>query len=209
MVAAAGAGDRAAVERLLRAGARVDDPGGGRRTALDVAIWGDHLAVVELLLAAGADPEQPIGEYRETTPLRFTATFGRFDAVGALLAVGARPNHHQGTTTALLGAAGQGYPDIVDLLLDHGADIDLTVPPFGTALTAAAHNGRTEIVRKLIDRGARVTPAALDAVDRGQKSALRAQGDPEAERHFPPDRLKEYPVVRRLISSRLDDAHDE
>ncbi|MFE0359980.1 ankyrin repeat domain-containing protein [Streptomyces griseoaurantiacus] len=205
MVKAAGAGDRAAVESALRAGARVDDSGAGRRTALDVAIWSDHLSVVELLLAEGADPNQPIGEVGETIPLRFAATYGRIDLMKVLLAAGAQPNHHQGRTTSLMRAAALGHADIVDLLLEHGADVDLTVPPFGSPLTSAAHNGRTEIVRKLLDRGARVTPAALDAVEKGWESALRAQGDPEQEEHYPPGRLKEYPVIRQLISSRLDD----
>lgn len=61
-------------------------------------------------------------------PLRFAAAYGRIGLVEASLAVGARPNHYRGMTTALIGAAAMGHVGMMDLLLDHGADIDLAVP---------------------------------------------------------------------------------
>ncbi|MEV8538848.1 ankyrin repeat domain-containing protein [Streptomyces sp. NPDC051572] len=45
------------------------------RTALDIAVGG-HGAVFRLLLAAGADPEQRIGEIGQEASLRFAAARG-------------------------------------------------------------------------------------------------------------------------------------
>jgi ankyrin repeat protein len=51
-------GDVSVVDRLLQAGAFVNEPGAGGRTALYYAALEGHQAVAERLLAAGADPDQ-------------------------------------------------------------------------------------------------------------------------------------------------------
>jgi ankyrin repeat protein len=51
-------GDEEAVGQLLQAGAYVDEPGAGGRTALYYAILEGHLGVAERLIAAGADPDR-------------------------------------------------------------------------------------------------------------------------------------------------------
>jgi hypothetical protein len=67
---AAEAGDVEHVASLLREGVPVDAASGvGRpRTALDRAIWAEQPDVIRLLLDAGADPDQIIGEYGGTCP---------------------------------------------------------------------------------------------------------------------------------------------
>ena len=64
-------------------------------------------------------------------------------------------------------AAELGYLAMVDLLLDHGADIEATDDAGQRPLLSAAFYGQTEVVRRLLDRG-----AALDAVGWSGQSAL-------------------------------------
>ena len=68
----------------------------------------------------------------------------------------------------LLKIAGMlGHADIVDLLLDHGADIEARDDIGQNPLVCAAYRGRIEEVRRLLDRG-----ADIDAVDWFGHSAL-------------------------------------
>jgi ankyrin repeat protein len=53
-------------------------------------------------------------------------------------------------------AAAAGEPEIVTLLLDHGAPIDAQSLDGSTALTQAAEAGRLPVVRLLVERGAQV-----------------------------------------------------
>ena len=55
---------------------------------------------------------------------------------------------------ALYEAVCQERKDLVLLLLDRGADIDMVAGHYGTALAAGAYCGNTEIVSLLLDRGA-------------------------------------------------------
>lgn len=123
LVRAAEAGDEPAVARLLREGVAPDARGSERRTGLDLAVREGRDGVVRLLLAAGADPEQAVGPYREELPLVQAATRGHTGIVRRLIAAGAdpnRPNRHQGTALGRAGA--QGHTETARLLLEHGAD---------------------------------------------------------------------------------------
>jgi uncharacterized protein len=64
-------------------------------------------------------------------------------------------------------AAELGYLDVVDLLLDRGADIEATDDLGQRALMSAACYGRAEVVGRLLDSG-----ADIDAVDWSGQSAL-------------------------------------
>ena len=65
--------------------------------------------------------------------------------------------------TAIVYAAGRGFPDIVDLLLDHGVDInarygnDLTVLMWAAGYSDEAGTQDMEkVIKLLLDRGARL-----------------------------------------------------
>jgi len=62
--------------------------------------------------------------------------------------------------TTLQVAAYYGRPDVVSLLLDRGAVIDVVTGYYGTALCAAAYSGNIELVLLLLDRGAYVNAIA-------------------------------------------------
>ncbi|MDH6627573.1 ankyrin repeat protein [Streptomyces sp. LBL] len=133
------------------------------RTALDLAVWGRHASVVRLLLAAGADPEQRIGEFGEETPLRFAAAQGAAEIVELLLDAGAMPDYRLDPTraTPLMVAAAENQADIVRMLLDHGADLKLRGRD-KTALEWARGRG-PDATAVLLSRG------AVDATSEARK----------------------------------------
>jgi ankyrin repeat protein len=167
LTSAAKAGAAREVADLIDQGVPVDAKNGSHRTALDLAVWANQVAVVRLLLSAGADPEQKIGEYGEDYPLRFAAPRGMLDLAAVLLEGGAHPEGHpegrRGTPVVM--AAGQGQIRIVEMLLDRGVDIDGFGNVARRPLMNAAHEGRSETVRFLLDRGAQPVPEAVAAAE--------------------------------------------
>ncbi|WP_234321301.1 ankyrin repeat domain-containing protein [Streptomyces katrae] len=165
-------GDAAAVARLLGGGVEVDAPDMARRTALELAVKAGHVEIVRLLLAAGADPHQQTGEYEELTPLLQAVTWGHTSVVRALLDAGA-PSCAQGKMSWLplvVVPDGERGREIVDLLLDRGADVNGLMKGW-TPLEWAAAGGQVEMVRQLLARGATSTAEALSrAYARGNES---------------------------------------
>ena len=127
-------------------------------------------AMVELLLRSGASPSKAHPEGQ--TPLLAAARSGSVPTVRHLLARGVDVNHTESfqSTTALMWAAAEGHIDVVDLLLEAGADPNrqghVTTlkdrhnadhPTGGfTALMFAARRGDDALVRRLVARGANV-----------------------------------------------------
>ena len=155
---------------LVAAGAAVDAANDYGITPLLHASRIGDAAMVDLLLRAGASPSRahPEGE----TPLMAAARSGSVPAVRLLLARGVDVNAAEAfqKTTALMWASGEGHTEVVDLLLEAGADpnrqahvTSLTErhnadhPTGGfTALMLAARNGDEASVRRLVARGANV-----------------------------------------------------
>src|SRR5262249_61795601 len=79
---------------------------------------------IELLLNAGADPNEAVLSHGET-PLMMAARTGKPDAVKVLLDHGALVNAVENLrgTTALMWAAEQNHAEVVQLLADRDADI--------------------------------------------------------------------------------------
>jgi ankyrin repeat protein len=155
---------------LIAAGAKVDAANDyGVTPLLDASRSGDA-AMVDLLLRSGANPKRahPEGEM----PLMAAARAGSVPAVRLLLARGVDVNTAETfqNTTALMWAAAEGHREVVDLLIEAGADPNRQAhvtslskrhnadhPTGGfTALMLAARNGDAETVRRLAARGANV-----------------------------------------------------
>ncbi|WP_405792169.1 ankyrin repeat domain-containing protein [Streptomyces sp. NBC_00029] len=79
-------GDATAVGTALAAGAAVEARDEELRTPLLLAVLGDHLAVAELLVAAGADPNAP--DSREDSPWLVTGVTGSVRMMRLLLPAG-------------------------------------------------------------------------------------------------------------------------
>ena len=125
-------------------------------TPLSLACQNGNTAMVELLLAQGADPNTVLrgGE----TVLMTAARTGKAGPVTALLSRGAIVDAKERRgQTALMWAAADGHAAVVELLLKAGADFRTALPDSGfTPLFFAARDGRADVVRVLLKAGADV-----------------------------------------------------
>ena len=185
------------VELLLGHGAETDARGARGQTALMWAVAQHHPSVVAVLLANGADvharsdvwsqmmavPPHGQLEYNRQTPhggntaLMFAARVGAVGSARQLVAAGANVDDTDArgvSATAL--AAHAGFGDLVELLLEHGAEPNAAEAGFG-ALHAAVMRRDMRLVGALLDHG-----ADPNAVLRTWTSPRRASRD----LHFPP-----------------------
>lgn len=206
--AAAWGGHEEIVLTLLDYRAQVDKADSKGRTPLIAAAYMGHHEAVEILLDHNAEVDLADGDGR--TALSVAALCvptaagvkGYGEVASLLLERGADPGHrdHDGMTPLLL-AAYEGHDDVVELLLEAGADVDETAGPDGnvsaaaavTPLLAAAAMGHMKTVSRLLFWG-----AAVDAIDCEGRTALclaAARGSIE--------------VVRALLDRGLDENHKD
>ncbi|HEV8487762.1 MAG TPA: ankyrin repeat domain-containing protein [Blastocatellia bacterium] len=108
---------------------------------------GDTIAV-QLFLAAGMDPNV-YDEASGGNALMTAARGGHLETVSVLLAGGANP---KGNTAVILATR----LDVLKLLLDHGADVNIGRLGGHTALAAATGTGDVARLKLLLERGADV-----------------------------------------------------
>ena len=127
------------------------------------AVRGDNLENACEYLRRGANPgaretSAPSTEHYRKTGLMIAAVYGQLEMAKLLLNNGAEANqkapvsNSRGWIMALPSAI--RYPEIIKLLLDRGADINLTEKDGRGALWGAAHWGFWESVKLLLERGA-------------------------------------------------------
>ena len=154
LLAAAKAGDAAELRRLLDAGASAlaRDEGSASECALIHASRVGSLDCVRLLLERGANVNST-NFY--TTPLMDACRNGHVEVARYLVEqAGADVNQDEcEDLTALNYAAYSGSIELVDLLLDHGADIDNETWE-GTALARVCRDGDERMGLHLLARGA-------------------------------------------------------
>ncbi|KAM3862137.1 uncharacterized protein ankrd50l [Diretmus argenteus] len=206
--AAAWGGHEEILQTLLDYGAQVDKADREGRTALIAAAYMGHREAVEILLDHNANVNLADGDGR--TALSVAALCvptaagvkGYGEVASLLLERGADPGHRDcdGMTPLLL-AAYEGHEDIVELLLEAGADVDETAGPDASApaaaavtpLLAAAAMGHIRTVGRLLFWG-----AAVDGIDGEGRTALSlaaARGSVES--------------VRALLDRGLDENHKD
>ena len=151
---------------LIRARADVNTANDLRMTPLSLACTNGNAALVERLLNAGANPNTAIATGE--TPIMTCAGTGSTAALRLLIAAGAdvnakEPLQHQ---TALMWAAAEHHPEVVRMLIDHGADTQARTRKGFTALHFAAREGELEGARLLLGAGVNVNirsqPEALE-----------------------------------------------
>ena len=154
VIAAARAGDAAAVRALLADGADVDARQGDGATALHWAAHRGDLELADVLIEAGADVNP--ANALDATPLWLASQNGDARLVARLLAAGADANVTlKMGETPLMSAARSGDVATVELLLAAGADVDAAERERGqTALMWAAAQSHADIVRVLAAAGA-------------------------------------------------------
>lgn len=150
-------GDFELVRFLLCKGADVNAFHEGRAfftTVLQVSLYEQNIAMVNLLLAHGAKLNAPL-VFDGTSELAYAAQTGSIELVRELLDRGAEVNSGWGLTA--LQAASALHPanmDLVQLLLERGADVN--APGDTTALQAAVRSGHFQLTLHLLEAGADV-----------------------------------------------------
>lgn len=148
--------DAAAVARLLRANAKVNEREPDGTTALAWAATRANPAIAAQLLKAGADPN--LANELGLGPLAIAIANGSTELVDLLLANNANPNQpRENGETPLMTAARLGHIDMMKRLLVKGANVNAREKKFGqTALMWAM--GQPAAVRLLLEYGADVKP---------------------------------------------------
>ena len=174
VMTAARSGKADVVELLLAKGGDANARATRGQTALMWAVAQQHPEVVKVLIARGADIQArsktwnevmavpPHGrlEYNKNIPqggetaLMFAARYGDLASAKLLLAAGAKVNDTDawGISATTL-AAHSGFGDIVNLLLEKGADPNLAEPGF-TALHIAIMRRDEKMAAALLEHGA-------------------------------------------------------
>src|SRR5262245_14557987 len=173
-------GDQETTELLIRAGVSINAVNDLTVTPLLVASSRGYASIVKELLEAGADPN--IANSTGVTPLMMASRVGDLESAKLLLARGANVDAKESTReqTALMWAVVRHHADVVQLLINAGADVrarslawqqkfpaccrqfvdDPNVPlidvDFGgyTALMYAAQQGDVESTKRLLAAGA-------------------------------------------------------
>jgi ankyrin repeat protein len=140
------------------------------RTAVMVAASVGHLALVDLLLAAGANLHQ--SDASGHTALSLAATGGHLEVLNKLLHAGASVSE-VGQRAVLAAVATLGQTEVAQVLLAAGAEVDAFDSATGaTALMLAADRGHLAVLHALITAGANIAlkdAAGMNAVARAAK----------------------------------------
>jgi ankyrin repeat protein len=174
LMVAARSGYAGVVEQLLAKDANVSAAGARGQTALMWAVSQKHPDVVKVLLAHGANvqarsevwsemmavpPHGYLGYNRQIphggeTALMFAARVGDLDSAKLLVAAGANVNDVDAWgVSAVVLAAHSDYRELVEFLLEHGADPNSAAAGF-TALHEAIMRRDEEMAAALLDHGA-------------------------------------------------------
>ena len=145
--------DTDTADLLLHAGADANAANEFKTTPLSEACINGNSALVRLLLKSGANANTPIATGE--TPLMTCARTGAADAVRLLVEYGAAVNAKEPrqNQTALMWAAAERHPDVVQALIDAHADLKANSKQGFTAAHFAARVGDLESLKLLMAAG--------------------------------------------------------
>jgi ankyrin repeat protein len=174
LVLAAAQGWVSLVSQLLDKGAEINHVADDGVTALSGAVGAGHLDVVELLVSKGAKIE--------SDPLLMTSALssGSVPVVRYLLGKGRTLTESVKGSTLLHSATLSGNPELIGMVLDAGADINVFNADGDTPLLLAARNHIPESVTFLLEKKARIdilTPDYQSALDLARETNLRESED--------------------------------
>ena len=196
-------GNADAARALVEHGANVNlKESRGGQTALMWAVANKHPEIVKLLVEHGADVRaRSKGDF---TPLLFAAQQGDVESGRTLLGAGAdvNENRRKDRMTALMVAAAGGNNEFSILLLEKGANPDLTDEIGYTALHyAASDEKRVDVVKALLAHGANPNARTTRDAPRTNNSGVSSKG---ATPLFLAASLGNVETVRALIAGGAD-----
>jgi ankyrin repeat protein/ribosomal protein S27E len=201
--AAAGAGQRGAVELLMALKAQINAKDNDGGTPLQHAAGRGRRDVAELLLASGADVNAASGS--GSTPLHSATWHDHKDLVALLLANKAEVNAKTNKGETALHSAALLARDLVELLLANGADIDAKRNDTGhTPLTKAVDKGDKSLVELLCRYGK--DDGAGVQMSRGARAAAHADAIRLARADLEQKKQKQATVLRGLPNRIKDPA---
>ncbi|WP_092171490.1 ankyrin repeat domain-containing protein [Bosea sp. OK403] len=168
LIEAATAGRADEVSRLVKAGAPLDAQDAQGRSALLLAVAGNHVSVARTLLDAGASPNTQAAN--RDTPWLLAGALGRAEIIAAMLP--RKPdltirNRYGGN--ALIPACERGHVEAVKLLLTSGIDLDHVNDLGWTCLLEIVILGdggprHQQVAKLVLDAGANPSLADRDGV---------------------------------------------
>jgi ankyrin repeat protein len=197
IMTAARGGSVDAIKALVAHGADVNTREPSRQqTALMWAAGQGHTEVVRALIAAGADIRA-----RATT---FASVFGEPDKFAQARNFNTTDPRRVETYTPLLFAVRAGHREVVQALLDAGADVNEATWDGASALHIAAMNAHWELAAMLLDRGSDPRSAAIGWTPLMQ--VVRTRAAPTF--HSPPPvstgSVSSLELVKRLVAHGAD-----
>jgi ankyrin repeat protein len=172
-------------ELLRRPGADINVRNGLGLTALHIAINKGDIVAVETLLRQDADIEAVTDTGQR--PLYFAVDGEKVEAVACLLKHGAVADADVQGLTALHAASLKGLASIVQLLIDHKADVN-AVSALGDPLFLAVRSRKADVVQILLGAGA-------------DPDAFRHDLDPPTALHLA-SLCNDTDVMRRLMEAK-------
>jgi ankyrin repeat protein len=156
-------GDLKTIETLLSVGFNPNQPVHGY-TPLWFAIQSNRTEIVDLLLAAHADPNELVMAGEElsqyggnATPLEVAVLLGNQRLATRLISAGARVDAKGPSgRTALFGAVRDVHLDLIRLLIDRGAEVNIRDTDGASPLDEAVWAGSLDCVALLLAHGARL-----------------------------------------------------
>lgn len=136
---------------LIQAGAKISIENG---SALNTAAGNGHIAVVRLLIEAGANVN-PDSE-NDCSPLFFAASEGHQEVFNYLTHLANPEQRREAQEAAFLQAAADGNTRVLELLYSAGMDLNFKSWDGKNALMWAAKQGQTQIVQSLLRLGVEV-----------------------------------------------------
>jgi ankyrin repeat protein len=154
--ALAGSGYQDCVETLIAAGADLDLHNDRGHTVLTSVATAENYSMLNLLMQAGASTEG-----LASIQLIQAAAGGNINRVRALLTTSVNLDLDRGA--AIGNAAAAGHTQIVELLIQAGANVNLTDKLGFSPIASAAYSGYSEIVNLLIEAGADIQAPASES----------------------------------------------
>jgi ankyrin repeat protein len=147
-------GDISSIESAIDGGADLEAEDEAKLTPLILAALAGRVDVLNVLVDNGASPRGRDGN--GLTGLHAGAHVGETEVVQLFLGYGLDPNdqHNKFSISPLHAAAERGFVEIAALLIEHGANLELTSGTGHTAVFMAALNTHPNMVKLLKTNGA-------------------------------------------------------